>query len=87
MSQILQYIIYFITFIISETISMWGQYSYLKYPNMGYLETFMRAIPFAWLNWFFMTIAVNIGDKYKLVTPMQDMFLDYYCSVYFNFIN
>ena len=32
------------------------------------------AIPFAWLDWMFMSMAVNIGDKYKLVTPTQDTF-------------
>ena len=32
------------------------------------------AIPFAWLDWLFMSVAVNIGDKYKLVTPTQDTF-------------
>ena len=32
------------------------------------------AIPFAWLDWLFMSAAVNIGDKYKLVTPTQDTF-------------
>jgi hypothetical protein len=33
------------------------------------------AIPFAWLDWFFMTFTIYIGDKYKLVTPTQDTFL------------
>ena len=35
---------------------------------------YKMAIPFAWLDWLFMSIAVNIGDKYKLVTPTQDTF-------------
>jgi hypothetical protein len=32
------------------------------------------AIPISWLDWMFMSIAVNIGDKNKLVTPTQDTF-------------
>ena len=35
---------------------------------------YKMAIPFAWLDWVFMSMAVNIGDKYKLVTPTQDTF-------------
>ena len=35
---------------------------------------YKMAIPFAWLDWLFMSVAVNIGDKYKLVTPTQDTF-------------
>ena len=56
-------------------VSMWGQYFTLKYPNMSNLESFLKAIPFAWLDWFFMTIAIGIGDKHNLVTPTQDTFL------------
>jgi hypothetical protein len=33
------------------------------------------AIPFAWISWVFMTFAINIGNKYKLVSPTQDTFL------------
>ena len=35
---------------------------------------YKMAIPFAWLDWVFMSMAINIGDKYKLVTPTQDTF-------------
>jgi hypothetical protein len=53
---------------------MWGQFVTLKFPNMGMFAAYKMAIPFAWLDWFFMSIAVNIGDKNKLVTPTQDTF-------------
>ena len=53
---------------------MWGQFVTLKYPNMGMFAAYKMAIPFAWLDWVFMSVAVNIGDKYKLVTPTQDTF-------------
>ena len=42
---------------------------------MGMVEAFLRAIPFAWIDWAFMSVAVYIGDRYKLVTPTQDTFL------------
>ena len=53
---------------------MWGQFVTLKFPNMGMFAAYRMAIPFAWLDWLFMSVAVNIGDKYKLVTPTQDTF-------------
>ena len=36
------------------------------------VEAFTKAIPFAWLSWLFTSVAVHIGDKYKLTTPTQD---------------
>ena len=53
---------------------MWGQFVTLKFPNMGMFAAYKMAIPFAWLDWLFMSVAVNLGDKYKLVTPTQDTF-------------
>jgi hypothetical protein len=34
-------------------------------------EAYKMAIPFAWLDWLLMTFAINIDNKYKLVTPTQ----------------
>ena len=70
----LNYFLWFIAFVCAQASSMWGQFVTLKYPNMGMFAAYKMAIPFAWLDWFFMSIAVNIGDKYKLVTPTQDTF-------------
>ena len=53
---------------------MWGQFVTLKYPNMGMFAAYKMAIPFAWLDWLFMSMAIKIGDQYKLVTPTQDTF-------------
>jgi len=73
--RIVQYILYFLLFVTAEAFSMWGQYSTLKYPNMGMVEAFLRVIPYAWINWAFMSGAVWLGDKYELVTPTQDTFV------------
>jgi len=40
----------------------------LKYPNLTNWQALKMALPFAWLDWFFMTIAVGLGHKHKLVT-------------------
>lgn len=74
-SKPVQYLSFLAMFILAQASSMWGQYFTLKYPNMGMVEAFLRAIPFAWLDWAFMSVAVYIGDRYKLVTPTQDTLL------------
>lgn len=74
-STVVKYIAFLFMFILAQGSSMWGQYFTLKYPNMGMVEAFSRAIPFAWLDWAFMSVAVYLGDRYKLVTPTQDTFL------------
>ena len=71
-------------FILAQASSMWGQFFTLKYPNMGMVEAFLRAIPFAWLDWAFMSVAVFLGDRYKLVTPTQDtllLIIIQFCSI------
>ena len=70
----LNYFLWFIAFVCAQASSMWGQFVTLKFPNMGMFAAYKMAIPFAWLDWMFMSVAVNIGDKYKLVTPTQDTF-------------
>ena len=70
----LNYLLWLMSFICAQAASMWGQFFTLKFPNMGMFAAYKMAIPFAWLDWLFMSMAVNIGDKYKLVTPTQDTF-------------
>jgi len=74
-SKLLQYIVYLLLFITGQSLSMWGQYVTLPFKNLTYWQAFSMAIPFAWADWFFMTFAIDIGHRYKLVTPTQDTFL------------
>lgn len=81
---VVKYLAFLSMFILAQASSMWGQYFTLKYPNMGMIEAFMRAIPFAWLDWAFMSVAVYLGDQYKLVTPTQDtllLIIVQFCSI------
>lgn len=71
----LQYIAFLLMFVCAQSASMWGQYFTLKYPNMTMIQAFLAAIPFAWVDWGFMSVAVYLGDRYKLVTPTQDTLL------------
>ena len=68
------YLLWFVSFVCAQASSMWGQFVTLKYPNMGMFAAYKMAIPFAWLDWLFMSMAIKIGDQYKLVTPTQDTF-------------
>lgn len=69
------YFLYFITFVIGQGFSMWGQYFTLKYPDMTMVQAFKAAIPFAWADWFFITIAVGIAKTQKLFTETQTIFI------------
>jgi hypothetical protein len=71
----LDYFLYFTTFITSQSLSMWGQYFTLKFKNLTNWEAIKMALPFAWIDWFFLTFAIDIGHTKKLVTPTQDIFL------------
>ena len=73
MSKIIPYIQYLTLFALAQSVSIWGSFYTLKYTGMGMLESYFRAIPFAWIAWFFITICVGIGNKYKLVTPTQNI--------------
>lgn len=74
-NKVVQYILFLFLFITAQSFSMWGQYVTLPFKNLSTWEAYKMAIPFAWLDWFVMTYAVQVGDKYNLVTPTQDTFL------------
>jgi hypothetical protein len=69
----INHIIYFLTFFLGQAFNIWGQFFTLKFNNISMFEAYIRAIPFAWVSWFFMTIAIGFGDKNTLVTPFQDV--------------
>ena len=75
LSKLPYYVLFLFLFILAQSLSMWGQYVTLPFKNLTMWEAYKMAIPFAWLDWIFMTLAVMVGDKYKLVTPTQDIFL------------
>jgi hypothetical protein len=74
-SKLPYYILFLFLFIVAQSLSMWGQFVTLPYKNLSMWEAYKMAIPFAWLDWIFMTFVVKIGHEYDLVTPTQDTFL------------
>jgi uncharacterized protein (DUF486 family) len=70
------YVKFFGLWLTSTIISIIGMYAHLKYPNQPLIQALSMALPFAWVDWFFMTMAMDINNKYKIMNPTQDiMFL------------
>lgn len=74
-SKTILYVKFFAAFIIAQSMSMWGAFYTLKYPNLSMVKAYAMAIPFAWMDWFFMTYAIDISHTNKLVTEVQDIFI------------
>ena len=60
--------------IIASIISTWGTFVSLPYEHLGQWDAIKMALPFAWVDWIFLTIAINIGNKHSLATPLQMKF-------------
>jgi hypothetical protein len=73
--RFIHYLLYALLFITGQSAAMWGLFSTLHYKNLTMWQAYKMAIPFAWLDWIFMTLAINVGDKYDLVSPTQDIFV------------
>lgn len=75
--RFVHYLLYVSLFITGQAAAMWGLFSTLHYKNINLTmwQAYIKAIPFAWLDWIFMTLAINIGNKYDLVSPTQDIFV------------
>ena len=68
-------VLFLFLFLVATAISITGQYIYLKFPHLNLLQSYSLALPFAWIDWIFMTKAIEVSDKNKLFTPTQDTFL------------
>jgi hypothetical protein len=60
--------------IIAAIISTWGTFVTLPYEHLGQWEAIKMALPFAWVDWIFLTLAIYIGNKQNLATPLQMKF-------------
>jgi hypothetical protein len=73
--RFVHYLLYAILFITGQAAATWGLFATLHFKNLTMWQAYIKAIPFAWLDWIFMTLAINIGNKYDLVSPTQDIFV------------
>jgi hypothetical protein len=60
--------------IIAAIISTWGTFVTLPYEHLGQWEAIKMALPFAWVDWIFLTLAIYIGNLHSLATPLQMKF-------------
>jgi hypothetical protein len=60
--------------IIASIVSTWGTFVSLPYEHLGQWDAIKMALPFAWVDWIFLTLAINIGNQYDLATPLQMKF-------------
>jgi hypothetical protein len=67
-------VLYWGFMIIAAIISTWGTFVTLPYEHLGQWEAIKMALPFAWVDWIFLTLAIYIGNQQKLATPLQMKF-------------
>lgn len=66
--------LYWVLMIIAAIISTWGTFVSLPYEHLGQWEAIKMALPFAWVDWIFLTLAIYIGNLHSLATPLQMKF-------------
>lgn len=60
--------------VLASIVSTWGTFVSLPYEHLGQWAAIKMALPFAWVDWIFLTIAINIGNQHALATPLQMKF-------------
>jgi hypothetical protein len=60
---------------ISSFISTYAGYMTLPYKNLDQWSAIKMALPYAWVNWIFLTGAVYLSHLHKLSSPIQVIFL------------
>ena len=66
--------LYWILMIIAAIVSTWGTFVSLPYEHLGQWDAIKMALPYAWVDWIFLTIAISIGTQQKIATPLQMKF-------------
>lgn len=56
----------------ATTVSITGMYAHLKFPKASLIKVLAIALPFCWVDWYFMTWAIELQHTYRLFTPTQD---------------
>ena len=67
-------ILYILFMTIASIISTYGTFVTLPYEHLPQWEAIKMALPYAWVDWTFLTIAIKIGKEHELVTPLQMKF-------------
>jgi hypothetical protein len=67
-------ILYICFMVIAALISTYGSFVTLPYEHLPMWDAIKMALPYAWVDWVFLTIAISIGKEHNLVTPLQMKF-------------
>jgi hypothetical protein len=59
---------------IASIISTYGTFVTLPYEHIPQWDAIKMALPYAWVDWIFLTIAISIAKEHELVTPLQMKF-------------
>lgn len=74
-SQIMNYILFFILFVIGQSLVMIGSFISLPYKNISMWESIKMSLPFVWADWIFLTFAIMLLSKYSLLSNTQFLFM------------
>ncbi len=74
-SQNMNYIIFFILFVIGQSLAMIGSFISLPYKNLSIWGSLKMSLPFVWLDWIFLTFAIMLLKKYSLFSNTQFLFI------------
>jgi len=67
-------ILYWVLMAVSSVVSTWGTFVTLPYEHLGQWDAIKMALPYAWADWVFLTLAINIGKEHDIATPLQMKF-------------
>lgn len=73
-SQTMNYILFFILFVIGQSLVMVGSFISLPYKNLSMWESIKMSLPFVWADWLFLTFAIILLHKYSLLSNTQFLF-------------
>ena len=73
-STTINYVIFFILFIIGQSLTMIGSFIYIPYKNLTIWQALKMSLPFVWLDWIFLTYAIFLLHKHSLLTNTQFLF-------------
>ena len=74
-SKILVAIIVFILFALAKASVSLGSFITLPYKNLSLIKAILITLPFQWINYVFVTFAVNANRLYNILTPIQLIYL------------
>ena len=72
--KLYNHFIYYLLVILGQISVVWGSFFILKFPNLSYFDAIRISIPFCWLNWLFLSPAIALSKKEKLLTETQNIF-------------